>query len=179
MSGSIFIQDIKYLLTTSAFLLILTSGAAAQNFFGVGISYGIVNSVSADLYYQHSSYQVHLGGSMQFADTRGNPQSEPSGVGSTFENNGSYYWSIDAGWAYILRENFPVNAVLSIGKRIHYTNYLDSGYTSGGYHTIDSKNLTLGLGVDVGYNINGLFEVFAGFHTLRTIYLGVRVPIPN
>lgn len=75
----------------------MINGVVSQGFFGVGMSYGFVNSASADLYYQHSLHQIHLGGSMQFPDTRGNLQSDPSGRGSTIESSGSYYWSVDAG----------------------------------------------------------------------------------
>ena len=45
--------------------------------FGVGMSYGTANSVSADLYYQFTLHQFHLGGTMQIQDARGNPVDDP------------------------------------------------------------------------------------------------------
>jgi hypothetical protein len=116
---------------------------------------------------------------MQFPDTRGNNQTDPSGVGSTIEGSDSYFWSVDAGYARIFRERFPVRAILSVGEKINYTNYLDSGFTDGGYHTIDSKKTAIGVGADLGYNFKGLFEIYEGYHTLRSLYLGIRIQIPD
>jgi len=157
----------------------LLTRAEAQVLFGVGLSYGFSKTASADLYYQHEIHQFHLGGSMQFGDERGKPIDDPSGHGATLEGSGSWFWSVDAGYAYVFRDNFPVRATLSAGRRIHYTNYLDSGFSDGGFHTIDSKDLAIGVGVDLGYNVMDLFEVYAGFHTLWKVYLGVRIPIPD
>ena len=116
---------------------------------------------------------------MQIPDTRGNPVDDPSGHGSTLENEGSYFNVLDMGYGYIMNDRFPVNAELSLGKKVLFTNYLDSGFTDGGYHTIGKKNIAIGLGADLGYNFRDLFEVYAGYHTLRKVYLGIRIPIPD
>ncbi len=47
----------KHLILCSALLFLVTNGAGAQDFFGVGISYGFVKSGSAVLYYQHAIHQ--------------------------------------------------------------------------------------------------------------------------
>jgi hypothetical protein len=174
----------KQLKSTWLFLLLLAifgipSILSAQGSFGVGISYGIVNSASADLYYRSSFHQFHLGGSMQFADTRGKPQSDPSGRGSTLESTGTWFWSVDAGWGYFLSEKIPVNLIVSAGRKLSYSNFLDSSFSDGGYHTIDDRKFTVGIGADIGYNLGGLFQVFAGYHSLRSLYIGIRVTIPD
>ncbi len=69
MSGDPMIKGGKCLILTSALFLMIINGVVSQGFFGVGMSYGLENTVSADLYYQHSLHQIHLGGSMQFPDT--------------------------------------------------------------------------------------------------------------
>ncbi len=162
-----------------ALILIGAETAAAQGIFGVGISYGAVHAASADLYFAFSVHSFHLGGTLQFPDARGKPLEDASGHGAVPEGTGSFIWSVDAGYGYYLREYLPVNAVLSAGRRVHYTNYLDSGFTDGGFHTIDEKKIAIGVGGDVGYNFRGLFEIYAGYHTLRSFYIGIRVPIPD
>jgi hypothetical protein len=52
-------------------------------------------------------------------------------------------------------------------------------FTAGGFHTIDVVDLAVGIGADLGYDFRGLFEIYAGFHTLRKFYGGVRVPVPD
>lgn len=145
----------------------------------MGLSYSMSNFVSANLFYQNEKHQFHLGGGMQIPDTRGKTLTDPSGHGAIIENSSSYYWSVDAGYAYIPIEHIPVRAVLSVGRRVNYTNYLDSGFTDGGFHTIDSKALAFGVGFDLGYNFMNLFELYAGYHSLWKLYLGIRVPIPD
>ena len=147
--------------------------------FGIGVSYGQANSVSADLYYFNTVHQFHLGYCMQTSDARGNPVDDPASHGGTIESTGSYFYSVDMGYAYYLTENIPVEAIISVGRKCYYTNYLDSGFSAGGYHSIDSKKNAIGLGLDVGYNFRSLFELYAGYHTLRKIYIGVRIPIPD
>ncbi len=169
----------KYLVLACILVLIPSVRAGAQSRFGVGASYGLANAASASLFYQHEVHQFHLGGTMQFGDERGKPLDDPSGHGATLEGSGTYFWSVGAGYAYTLRDHFPLRVVLSAGKRIHYTNYLDSGFSDGGFHTIDGWDLALGVGVDIGYDVMDLFEVYAGFHSLWYLYFGVRVPIPG
>ena len=168
------LHDSKILIL--AFLLVTGATAPAQtrNLMGVGISYGTVNSFSASLYYQVNPHRFHLGGSLRMSDKRGKRLDDPSGHGAALEGAGSYFWTVDAAYGYAFREKFPVNLILSAGRRISYTNYLDSGFTDGGFHTIDRKSPGIGIGVDAGINFRGLFEVYAGLHTLRIFYFGIR-----
>lgn len=168
-----------FLLLSILTLLIFANSAKAQN-WGLGIGYGTSSSIHADFSYLSNQNVFHIGGTYQFSNTKGKLLSEQGpNHGRTVDGRGQYFWTIDFGYGRYLTEKLSVHGELSVGAVNDFTNYVDNRFSGGGYHMIDSTEITGGIGANVGYGFSDSVSGFVGYNTLREITFGIRLIFPT
>lgn len=156
------------------FLFISVSNVYSQ--VGLSISYGIDKNFSADCFYINNDNRFHLGFSNQLNGQKATVvRQRLANYGTTYIEEGNFFWLLDFGYSRIIRDRFSVHSELSIGQRHRFTSYEDNRFRDNGYSLINNSKTIVGIGVNVGYLINENFEFFAGYHTTKQVTLGIRM----
>lgn len=165
----------KWLLLLSLFMPLIFANSVKAQDWGMSIAYGTSSSIYADFFYVNNDNAFHLGGTYQFTDTKGKLVNEQkSNYGRTVDGTGEYFWSIDFGYGRYLTENLSLNGELSIGALNNFKNYIDNRFNGGGYHMIESSDITGGIGANISYRFSDYVSVFSGYNTLRQVTFGLR-----
>lgn len=144
--------------------------------WGIGIGYGTSSSIHVDFSYLSNQNVFHIGGTGQFSNSKGKLLSEQGpNHGRTVDGRGQYFWTVDFGYGRYLTERLSVHGELSVGAVNDFTNYVDNRFSGGGYHMVDSTEITGGVGANVGYGFSDSVSGFVGYNTLREITFGIRL----
>ena len=149
---------------------------------GFGFDLGLATSKSAlfDIKYFKNKNAFSLGLTYQFNDAKGEKVTKQlSNYGRTVDRTGSYIYTVDFGYTRTLTDKISLTGELSVGGRNHYTNYIDSRFTDGGYYMIDKSESLFGIGGLVTYYLNQNFGVFAGYNSIRSIAIGLQIKLLN
>ncbi len=162
-------------------LLLITASChlAAQG--GLQFDYGLRNTISFGIFLSrpdspmryHVGYTHHYGGQLATVVT---PAEREANYGLTPTGTGTYHYSLDFGFGYLLRDRFPITADIGLGTRVSYTNYSDTRFRDGGYTLINRRATHANIGLAIGYRHHHL-EPYIGYNTLRTLYIGLRYVI--
>ncbi len=143
---------------------------------GFSLGWGTSQSVYADLFLGNETHRFHLGASYQIPGTKGPLIKEQlPNYGRTIDGTGRYYLAGEIGYGHVFRGRLTIGGELSIGSEAHFINYIDHRFTEGGYHMIDRKEWTAGIGGSVGYIVLESLEIYGGYNTLRKFTIGLRV----
>lgn len=162
------------------FILVVSQNPLRAQDLGMSLGYGTSTSGLIDVFYQKNQNSLHMGFSYQFSGARGKPvRKQKTNYGRTTDGTGEYFWTIDFGYGYHIKEKVSINGEISIGALNEYTNYLDKRFNGGGYHLIDESTIIAGLGANIGYNFSETINAFMGYNTVREITVGIRISLTS
>lgn len=154
--------------------------AQAQNTGGMSFALGLKKTASLDFFLKRAKNRFHFGMSYEFNDAKGKAvETVLSNYGQTQTGHGTYFWTIDIGYCYIIKNRISIGPEISVGGEKSYTNYKDDRFNGDGYHISLNTGTAGGLGLNVGYSINKYIEVFSGYHTLKGVPIGLRLTFAN
>ncbi|MDX1640128.1 MAG: hypothetical protein R3220_00425 [Balneolaceae bacterium] len=168
----------KLILLLFTICIFIAKETSAQS-WRMSIGYGTSSAIHAD-FFKKDMNSFHIGGSYQFADTRGKlVQERKANYGREIDGTGQYFWGVDLGYGRFLTEKISINGEVSVGSQNDFTNYLDGHFNGGGYHLVNSSEIVAGIGANVGFVASEYFSFFGGYNTLRNATFGIRLSLPT
>jgi len=143
---------------------------------GSSISYSVDKALGFNVFYTLKKDTYYVGYSHQFNGQKNEVVSErKSNYGTTIIDDGDFYWLIDLGYSRVFFESLSIQPEISFGSKKYFTSYKDNRFKDGGYSLIDDTKGIIGLGMNLGYRVNGYFEPYVGFHSIKKLTFGVRI----
>jgi hypothetical protein len=156
------------------FILLMSQSVNAQS-FGLSIGGSTSPSFTMDGYITKGMESYHLGLSYKFSNRTGKAVSEQlPNYGRTVDGTGDYFWTMDFIYGYWFKD-LAVFGEIGAGEIVDFTNYEDNRFNGGGYHMIDRREITAGIGASAGIKLSNTVLFYAGYHTLKEVTFGLRI----
>ena len=167
------------ILSLSVFFVIVISPKTHSQ-LGGSVSFSIDKALSLNIFYTKDKNSYYLGYSYQFNGQKNTVvRKRKKTYGTTPIEDGDFYWLIDFGYSRLFLEKISIQPEFSIGRKNYFISYKDNRFKDNGYSLINSYDAIVGIGMNIGYKINGLFEPYLGFHSIKKVNLGIRIHIGN
>ena len=163
----------KNLTSFLVFLFFISSAAYSQ--IGFSFSYSTGKTLALDIFTVKANSRFHFGYGHQFNGQKNKVVKErEANYGLTRIEDGSFFWIIDLGYSRVIKEKLTIHPEISIGSKKEFTSYEDNRFTDNGYSLINSSEVIVGVGLNIGYFISEYIEPFVGYHTLKKVNFGLR-----
>jgi hypothetical protein len=142
--------------------------------FGVGYHSAGVGEIELSLIF--NEHRFHLGATIGWSG----PYEEevPHLINDSrvrVDRTGYFVRTGDIGYSRFITERMNIKVDLSLGSKIHYTNYSEEGPEGRiHYSYIHSSRFVAGGGIYFGYCFNRIIELYAGYSSLREAGGGIR-----
>lgn len=145
--------------------------------WGLGVGYYGTGVAEVDFSIRFEEHRFHLGAtagwSGPYEDRVPNLVINDSRV--QVDKTGYFLKTVDIGYSRFLTKRINIKMDLSLGSKMHYTNYSEQGEDERYYYSyIHSNRFVAGGGIYVGYCIISFIEVYAGYSSLREAGGGIR-----
>lgn len=160
----------------SALLLVLAIQSTGQTGFGVDVGYATANAVMMNVKYIKNANAFSIGATYEFNTAKGKKvKAQLPGYGQEITGDGDYFYSVDLGYSRGFGGRWHVGGEISLGEKTYYNEFKDNRFSGGGYQLATREKFVLGFGVTGAYDIDDMFGVFAGLHTLRHFSVGLQL----
>lgn len=148
----------------------------SQNSGGISFSFSTHKAFSVDAYIEKKGNGFHLGYSRQFGGEKATTvkKREPN-YGLTKIEDGNFFWLVDIGYSLRFIRRINLNLEVNLGQRNYFTSYEDDRFKDGAYSLITKSKSVAGIGLNIGYSINEILEVYTGYGTLKGVIFGLRI----
>lgn len=154
--------------------LLFPLSAAAQKTMHLVLGGATTKGAMVGITMQDKHFRIGLGGTMQFGgqyllgkNVKYGGKNNPNGVGV-------YYSTFDFSIGYV-DKGFSLQIEVSPGLQKSYENYTNESVFIKQYHYNSGKRQFVGVGANLGINIDKNFEVFAGYNTVKKGIFGIRL----
>jgi hypothetical protein len=160
----------------SALILTLAIHSPGQTGFGVDVGYATANAVLMNLRYIRNANAFSIGSTYEFNVAKGKKvKAQLPGYGQEMTGDGHHFYSVDLGYMRRLSGRCHAGAEISMGGKTYYNEYRDNRFSGGGYHLVTREKFVFAFGVRGAYDIDEMFGVFAGLHTMRHFSAGLQL----
>ena len=147
---------------------------------GTSISFSTDKALGLNVFYSKNENSFYLGFSQQFNGQKITVVKERKQTyGTTPIGDGDFYWLLDFGYSRTFIETISIQPEISIGGKNFFTSYRDNRFKDNGYSLINNSEAIAGIGLNLGYKINDLFEPYCGFHTIKKLTFGIKIHLKS
>ncbi|WP_346236910.1 hypothetical protein ABDK00_013285 [Niabella insulamsoli] len=135
--------------------------------FSFYLGYSTAKAAQGGIGYVRNGNNYSLGYSSQRGGQNGKEVSKRlENYGNTITGSGTYFEGVDGTYERFLSRNLAIGAIATVGTEKHFANYRDERFTDDGYHYINSKKTSLGLGGQAAYYLKDLIGISIGYHSV-------------
>lgn len=144
--------------------------------YWAGLGYASSNSVVGEFVFSMGKNLYKVGASMQFPFGRGLAYKSDWASNGTFDGTGKYFVLFDVGYGRVVSRKWSLEAEVSMGVDVHYTNFIyNHSTTNQSFHIVTDRESLYGFGLNAGYGISKYLSVFAGYNTIKSFQVGIRI----